>query len=726
MRIRILAALLLTASSALTPLLADEGEWPPDQLARFDRATWDGLRTRGLGLGPEQLWDGKGGGLLTATVQIAGCSAGFVSPEGLIATNHHCAFDAIQLASTPERNFLRDGFVARSRGEEVPARGGASRVLIPMSIVDVTDRVRGPGTPYSKATTDLGRFESVERARKEIVAECEKEPARRCQVASFFDGLSFKLMTQLELKDVRLVYAPPRAVGEYGGEDDNFRFPRHTGDFSILRAYVGPDGKPAPHAKENVPYRPATWLKVSTSGVAPGDLVMVMGYPGLTRRFLTPSEVRRHEDWGFPSRARTYASMIAMLDDEARKDPAVGLRVASWTKSLANRETNARGQIEGLRRNAVASRADVEATALAAFLTTPAAPAGAAAALAEMEAVLSKDRPTQEARFLLDEIASAESLLGASLTAVRWADERQKPDLERDAGFQERDLERARNRAKDFSRSYAPAAARRVLAYLISRTVASTGTSPALEAAFGAKSSADSVERKLVEMDASSRMGGEESRLASLAASLGALRTSEDPYVRLALSLHTELTSLRRAGKELSGALLRLRPVYLSALQAFRASKGRALYPDANGTLRVSFAEVMGYSPREAITVSPRTSIEGLLEKETGSEPFASPARVLDAVRKRSHGPWADKGLGTVPICFLANGDTTGGNSGSPAVNGRGELVGLNFDRVWENVAGDFGWNADRSRNVMVDVRYPLWLIDRVDGASALLKELVP
>jgi len=709
---------VLALSLATLPALADEGQWTPDQVASFSAETWKGLKARGLSLSPDEIWDGKGGGLLTASLNIGGCTASFVSPDGLIATNHHCAFGAIQLASTPEKNYLRDGFLAKTRADEVPARGGAGRALVIKRIGDVTAQVRGAGSAFAKAKSDRERYQAVERAKKEIVAACEKQPNTRCQVASFYDGTEYKLQEQTELRDIRLVYAPPRWVGEFGGEDDNFRFPRHTGDFSILRAYVSPDGKPADFAKENVPYRPAQFLKVSAEGVKPGDLVMILGYPGRTQRMLSSDRVKNLEEWFYPLRSKTYTDLIQLLENAAKDDPAVALKVSSGIKGYGNSETNARGQIEGLRRNGIAVRTRLEEEALAKVSSE--AWRGAAA---ELSRLFEREKAMQERAFWLDEIERASGSLRSALHGVRWAEERPKADLERDAGYQQRDLPRAKDREKDFTKSFAAGPQRKVLAYLVAKALP-TGV-PSLAKAFGEKATAAEIEAKLSEMDGATSMEKQEVRLANLEAPLETLKGSTDPYVQLAVSLSADLTALRNERKEMSGALIRLRPVYLAGLKAFRKSKGKEIYPDANSTLRFSVAEVKGYVPREAVTLAPQTSVKGLLEKETGREPFASPERVLRAAREKNVGRFVDKGLGAVPICFLSNGDTTGGNSGSPTVNGRGELVGLNFDRVWENVAGDFGWSPVVSRNVNVDIRYALWLMGEMDGATELVKELL-
>ncbi|MEO6323098.1 MAG: S46 family peptidase [Thermoanaerobaculia bacterium] len=727
----VVVALVVAASLPPCAASADEGQWSPEQLAEFDPTAWEALRARGLAFSPAQLWDGKGGGLLIASVEIGGCSGAFVSADGLIATNHHCAFDALQLASTADRNFLENGFVAKDRAGEVEARGRAARVLVPKRIVDVTDRVRGAKSAYARAKDDLERYEAVELASKEIVAECEKSGVSRCRVASFYDGLFFRLQEQTELKDVRLVYAPPRAVGEYGGEIDNFRWPRHTGDFSFFRAYVAPDGKAALHAAGNVPYRPAAFFPVSSRGVAEGDLVMVTGYPGRTNRYLSASAVKNFEEWFYPLRSRTYIDLIAALEHASASAAKAGdkeapLRVANAIKSYANQETNARGQIEGLRRNGVLARVRTEESALSDYLAaSKQAPSEWKTALTQLEAALAEDRQGQERRFYLEEIERAGGLLNSALTSVRWAQERAKPDLSRDAGFQDRDVERARQKEKEVTRSLTPVPQRRVLALLISRSLAS-GPSLALVQAFGAGATAEAVEKKLAAMDEGTRLAGEEVRLANLPAPLETLSRSEDPYLKLATALAPELAAIRKKRKETAGAMLRLRPAYLSALRAYRKSLGRPVYPDANSTLRMSFAEVKGYAPREATLFLPQTSTKGLLAKETGIEPFATPAKVRDAVTRGDFGAWGDPQLGGVPICFLSNADTTGGNSGSPTLNGKGELVGLNFDRVWENVAGDFGWSPIVSRNVSADIRYALWMMDRVDGAENLLRELLP
>ena len=359
---------------------------------------------------------------------------------------------------------------------------------------------------------------------------------------------------------------------------------------------------------------------------------MIAGFPGRTQRFLTPSAVENLEKWFYPLRSRTLSELIAILAAEGKKDPDTALRVASSIKGYGNGETNARGQIEGLARNGVAARARAEAQELAEFLAArKELPADWAAAPAQLEKVLAADRVGQDRRYFLEELERFPSTLGSALSAVRRADERRKPDLEREAGYQDRDLDRARQREKDLTRSLAPAAARKALAHLVARAQAAAGEKPvpAFDEAFGMAASPETIEAKLSEMDAATALGDEKVRLANVDASFALLASSSDPYVKLALGLHPDLAAIRAARKETNGALLVWRPRYLSALEALRRSKGKAIYPDANSTLRVSFATVKGYSPREAVTFTPRTFAPRAPREGAGSR----------AVRDAEEGP---------------------------------------------------------------------------------------
>ena len=336
------APLLLATQTAV----ATEGEWKPSQIAAIHKQA----KKAGLQLEAKQLWDPDGdersGGLMRASINYGGCSAAFISPEGLIATNHHCAYSALQANSSVEHDYLKDGFLAATRDAELRAEGRSVKLL--RSITDVTKDVEAA---LADIDDDTARSKAYARAKNELVDACEaKAEFRSCHVAAFFNHTLYELHEYVELRDVRLVYAPPSAIGEYGGETDNWMWPRHTGDFSLLRAYVGPDGEVAAKADDNVPYKPAQFLKPSTDGVSPGDFVAVLGYPGVTDRYMWSSELERHQTLWLPQRVIMYGEWIDILDAAGAKDKAVEIKVAATKKSLANRHKNARGKIAGLER----------------------------------------------------------------------------------------------------------------------------------------------------------------------------------------------------------------------------------------------------------------------------------------------------------------------------------------------------------------------------------------
>ncbi len=708
-----------SACLALVALLpgvarADEGQWMPSQIAELDRAR---LQEMGLELTPEQVWS-QDGGLLRAVVNLGGCTASFISADGLIATNHHCAYSAIQGNSSVEHDYLRDGFVARTRAEELPAKDATVRVI--ESITDVTAEIQQVA---DAAADDRARGVAIDRVRKQIVDVCEQDKSLRCEVTSFYSGSLYQRIAYRELRDVRLVYAPPSAIGEFGGEVDNWMWPRHTGDFSLLRAYAGADNAPNDHAASNVPYRPKEFLKVSADGVTTGGFVAVLGYPGTTQRYLPVVEVERFIDQVFPGRIDLYSEWIALLEALGQKDPAVAIKVAASKKSLANRFKNAQGMISGLRAMKLVDRRKAEEEALEQWAARP-DNAAYREVLTEIRG-LSQDRRARFANeFLIENLGTASGLLAVAVDLVRRAREAKKPDLERVVGYMDRDAKRLRDKIERRLRDFDPEVEANLLAAVLVRASKLEGAhriaalEPLLAGGGDTRESFLPAARRLM---SATRLGDKEGTLALLTADEAALAKRRDPLLDLAIALVPEVEAYEARTEGRTGLMARVGPRYFTMLRTVREGP---VYPDANGTLRFSYAKVTGYSPREALIATPQTTLGGQLAKLTGTAPFTLPKKVIDLAAGAKDTYWSDPALGDLPIAFLADADTTGGNSGSPAINGRGEFVGLNFDRVWENIAGDFGYNPARSRNVIVDVRYMLWLLDRVEDAGALLDEL--
>jgi hypothetical protein len=674
---------------------AEEGKWTPRQVLELD-AAW--LKQQGLELPVSRLWDPqRGTGLLAGAVNIGGCSAAFVSPNGLILTNHHCLFGVVQEHSRPGRDLITDGFIARTPGEELP--GKTARVTVPRKFTDVTREVEAAAAA-APAGDDLARSKAIEAKQKALVAECEKTPGARCRVAAFDGGLQYVLVDSLELADVRLVYAPPRAIGEFGGEEDNFRWPRHVGDFAMARAYQ--DGKP---------YRPEFYFPISRAGVKPGDFVMVLGYPGRTMRSLTAGEMADQRDYVFQSRQEVYGAWIGILEEVSKNDPAGSIAVAATLKGLNNTHTNALGQLAGLARGRIIEKQQVQDEAVSQWAAGRPEFARAVEAKKELDRLASERRRTATRDFLFQAMQSGPLALRHAVLLARLAVERAKPDAEREPDLMQREWSRLRAGLERDQKSYYRPADEAMFVYLVERAfkLGSGERIAAIDRAFRP----GGVKAAVADLYGATRVTDAAERLRMFDQSAAELRARKDPLLEFAFALEPELRAWQTASKTHEGAVARLRPEWRRAVIAHA---GKPVAPDANSTLRVSFAHVQGYVPRDGVLYTPQTTLAGMLEKNTGREPFAAPQIILDAARKVD--PAA------IPLDFLSNADTTGGNSGSPTVNGRGELVGLNFDRVWENVANDFGYNPEIARNINVDVRFLLWLLEDVQKAENILQEL--
>jgi hypothetical protein len=707
--------LLLLALMA-APALAGEGKWTPQQVLELDPA-W--LKAQGLKLPPERLWDPKRGtGLLAGTVNVGGCSGAFISESGLVITNHHCVFSIIQEHSTPERDLITQGFLAKRREDELPGKG--ARIQVPRRFTDVTQQVLEAVPP---GADDLARQKAVDRKKKELVAECEKRPATRCQVATFDGGVQHVLVDAVELSDVRLVYAPPRGVGEFGGEVDNWMWPRHTGDFSIIRAYVAPDGASAQYSAQNVPHKAEFFFPLSPEGVKEDDFVMVLGYPGVTFRALLAEEMAERQSRVFPRIVDVYGEFIRILEEEGKKDPAGRIAVASHLKSLHNRYKNAGGQLAGLKRGRIVEKQREADAAVVAWANTLKQTQDALRAREALLQLVAEQGKTFEQDFLLDSLRAGAKAPMLAVTLARLAQERARPDLEREPEFMERELPRLKDRLEREQKNFFAPADKRLLQALVRRAQAlgEGERIAAIDKHFGRTATEAELAAKVEALYANTKVMDLAERLKMAGETVEQLRARKDPMLELGLDVSAAVVALDERRDRLEGAGLRLRPEWRRAVLKHA---GKPVAPDANGTLRVTFAKVKGYVPRDGAFYTPRTTLSGVLEKHTGQEPFDVPDKVAQVAEARRYGPWADARLKDVPVNFLSDADTTGGNSGSPTVNGKGQLVGVNFDRVWENVANDFGYNPDVARNVNVDVRYVLWLLDQVEDADTLLREL--
>ncbi|MFC7301170.1 S46 family peptidase [Cognatiluteimonas weifangensis] len=710
LRVAVLAAAASTGFAAQ----ADEGMWMPSQLPGIAGQ----LRQAGFQGDPASLAD-LTRPPMSAVVSLGGCTASFVSPRGLVVTNHHCAMGAIQLNSTPQNNLIANGFNAATQAQEVSA-GPAARVFVTTAFERITDRILAD----ARGKTGRAYYDVVDAASKAVVAECEQEAGYRCSVANMYYGTDFYLVRQLELKDIRLVYAPPEAIGNYGDEIDNFMWPRHSGDFAFYRAYVGKDGKPAAFSADNVPYQPPAYLTVSTDPVAEGDFAMLAGYPGTTYRHRMAMEFADQVQAGLPWRVDVLGALIGTIESASAASQDAQVRYASQLAGLKNGLKRAQGELDGLRRSeAVRVRREDEAAMLAWLARQP----DAAATRADIEAaqaLIAQSHASRERDQLFGLMRSQTQLLKSAYQLQRLAAERGKPDPQRERGYQQRDEALIEGALKQVQRRYDPMVEKALLAELLRRYRALPANQRIAEvdAVFGRDAAA--TQAALDTLYAQTRLGEEAERLRLLAAAPADVAAAADPLLRAAAQLLPAVLREEDADKARGGDLLRLRPAYMRALIGYRQSQGRAVYPDANSTLRVSYGKVSALEPRDGVHYVPLTTVAGILEKHTGQAPFDAPAPLREAIAKGDFGSTADPVLKTQTVDFMTNLDTTGGNSGSPVLDARGRLIGLNFDSNWEAVSASWMYDPRYKRAIHVDVRYLRWLLAKVYPAPHLLREM--
>jgi V8-like Glu-specific endopeptidase len=695
------------------------GMWMPGQMA----AHAETLRQLGLAYDPAALTDPTAHPL-GAVVSLGGCSASFVSPEGLIITNHHCVTRYLQANSTPDNNLLDNGYLAKTRADE-KSGGPAARVFVTTAFADVTDKVLGglEGVGEDKIAGE------IEGRRKQLVSTCEAgRPGVRCTVASFYEGAQFFQIEQTELRDVRLVYAPHEGIGVFGGDIDNWRWPRHTGDFAFLRAYVGKDGLPADFSPENVPYKPKHWLKVATEKAAEGSLVMVAGYPGRTQRLKTAAEAQQAAEWYYSRQIQLYEELLAVMEAVGKQDPKAVIAGASRMRGLSNYLLNFRGMRDGLVKGGVAAdKARIEGELQKWIEADEGRKAKYGDVLAQMAALTAEKAKTRERDMAHDELIRGSLLLGAADTIVRLADERAKPEEQRRLGMQARDERDLEQSMQALQANYHPELDRAVFRLYLQRAAKlPEAERPEVLAAIvgkkGAISDAD-IEKALDKLYKGTKLGDAVARLETLrAASVKSVKASRDPFIQLALKLRPLNEAHKKQSEANNGAMAALRPRYIEALREYHNG---SLAPDANSTLRVTYGTIRGYSPSEGAPVyKPFTTVSEMVQKHTGEEPFAAPKAALDAIAAKKFGPYVDPALGEVPVNFLADLDITGGNSGSATLNAKGELTGLVFDGNIEAMASDWVFMPTITRSIHVDIRYVLWVMDAVDGADHLLTEM--
>jgi hypothetical protein len=715
-KVRAIIGVLLVGILTL-PLFvfADEGMWMPHQMRMLN------LQELGLKMNPDDLYKKDGTGLMSAVVNLGGGTGEFVSPEGLILTNHHVAFGAIQRASSKDKDYITDGFMALTGEEEIPAQGYTADILLGYD--EVTFRVLAKVKPKM---TFRQKYDAIEKAVKEIIDEAEKtSPDIRASVVSMYSGNQYYLYRFKRIKDIRLVLAPPQDLGNFGGEEDNWMWPRHTCDFSLLRAYVSKDGVGVDYSPENVPYKPKVYLKISIEGVKEGDFTFVMGYPGRTYRNNTSAEVE-YDLNSMVKRMAEFQDIINFLENASKGNKETEIRYASLLRGLYNSLKNMQGKVEGMKKvDLIAKKKDREKEFLSWVNASPGRQKKYGQVLDQIADYMKRYDVFASKNELLSSIISpyyGSNLLAQAYTIYRTVNELQKTDKDREPAYQDRNLPYIKQRIQLAERGYVLDTDREFFKYQLKKMMKLPAEKiPAAFKPLMAQKSEKAIDEYVDNLYKDTILASAEKRLELLKLKPAELLKTNDPFVLLAAELEKELKVVREDSKTWGQERADIKKAYEEALLEMK--EGR-LAPDANGTIRFTYGQVAGYAPKDAVVFKPITTLKGVMEKEKGEFPFHVPDKLKELYKNRDFGRYEDPILKEVPTCFLNTTNVTGGNSGSPTLNAEGKQVGIIFDMTYESVIGDYYIIPEWQRSISVDVRYVLFIIQKFSGAHYLIKEM--
>jgi hypothetical protein len=688
--------------------------WMPHQMKMLN------LEKQGLKMDPENLYKEDGTGLMSAIVNLGGGTGSFVSDKGLILTNHHVAFGALQRGSDPEHNYLQDGFLAKTHSEELPSLGTVCRVLL--SYEEITDQINNE---LKDNMSSLERFNAIDMVKKKIVKEAESNGTDLyATIASAYSGNQYYLYIFKNLKDVRIVYAPPRDLGNFGGEVDNWMWPRHTCDFTYFRAYVSPEGLGADYSSENVPYEPKVHLNISKRGVADGDFTFIMGYPGRTyRNYSTPELLFDIEL--LKNSIKERVEYIDFFEKASDKSKAIEIKYAGMLKGLYNGLKNFRGKLEGFEKaDLISIKKELDGK----YKQWARQDEKRLLAYADIVDKINTYFESEYKSFYwrnrnVTSIFSyyrGPMLLSQAHMIVRIALEGQKPDMERDYAYQERNIPRLKQRIELAERRYTPEVDKDYTLYRLKKLADQPEDripgfiKQIIENPGGIVSWTNTTFEN-------TKLTDPEYRLSLINKTPEELKALNDPLLDLAFEIENEVSDLRLQKRSIDQKLADLNRIYIKGL--LEMWEGR-LASDANGTIRFTHGLVKGYSPRDAVYYEPLTTLKGVIEKDTGKFPFHVPEKLKSLYEKKDFGNYIVTELDDVPACFLNTTNVTGGNSGSPTLDANGDVAGLVFDMTYESVIGDYYVIPELQRVISVDIRYVLFVTDKFSGATHLIEEL--
>lgn len=717
---KLILSLILGAFAGMQ-LRADEGMWPLTMLAKLQ----DAMQAKGLKLTAEDIYSINKSCLKDAVVRLTTkqgrmfCSGEIISEQGLFLTNHHCGFGAIQELSTTADNILENGFWAKDQSQERPAN---FHIALLAKVEDVTDMVldgiaiNGPEAERTKAVA-----EAVQKITKKL-ADGEKEQGNeyKVELVPFYNGNRYLAMYYMVYKDIRLVGTPPQNIGKFGGETDNWMWPRHTADFSMFRIYVGADNKPAEYNAANKPYAPKHFFPISLKGIKQGDFSMIMGYPGRTSRYTYSEGIRYFSEKDRPARVDVRRSILDLYEEYMFKDPAIKLMYADKYAGLSNYWKKFMGERDGLKKLNIYDRRKSEERAFEAWMNAEEVRKGTYGEVMGLydEAYQGMNQYGMFGLYLGEAIFNSQPFSVAASyidLADMLADKAKQADAK---AMAEKMLGTVDETYREF---YAPIE-QNVLAAMMKMVY--EGLDPTLQplefrnwiAKYknDYKALAADVFKRSIFTDAA--------RLKSFLAKPSA-SISKDPVMVIWKAFMKKNAELQPMMMDINTKLARANRLFQSAMLEMNRD-GKLITPDANATMRLTYGSVLSYDARDAVHYNEITTQKGVLEKYTpGDIEFDAPKKLIDMLRNKDFGSYANA-EGNLPVCFLTNHDITGGNSGSPVLNAEGHLIGTAFDGNWEAISSDFAFEPDLQRTISLDVRYTLFIMDKFGGASHLLNEM--